>query len=79
MVGAAFFNNSVVSLDDVTPIVRLTRPRIVLAVREDSFIRDFGDLVEAEHAQRRGFAGQAAHHSIDEMLIWEIADQLGCP
>ena len=81
MVGAAFFNNSVVSLDDVTPIVRLTRPRIVLAVREDSFIRDFGDLVEAmnmPNAEALPWTGGSSG-SIDEMLIWEIADQLGYP
>ena len=81
MVGAAFFNNSVVSLDDVTPIARLTRPRIVLAVREDSFIRDFGDLVEAmnmPNAEALPWTGGSSG-SIDEMLIWEIADQLGYP
>ena len=79
MVGAAFFNNSALSLDDMTPIARLTRPRIVLAVREDSFIQDFGDLVEAmntPNAKALQWTGGSSG-SIDEMLIWAIADQLG--
>lgn len=80
-VGAAFFNNSAVSLDDVTPIARLTRPRIVLAVRDDSFIQDFGDLVEAMNApnsEALQWTGGSSG-SIDEMLIWAIANQLGYP
>lgn len=78
-VGATFFNNSAVSLDDVTPIARLTRPRIVLAVRSDSFIQDFGDLVEvmnAPNAEALQWTGGSSG-SIDEMLIWAIAEQLG--
>ena len=78
-VGATFFNNSAVSLDDVTPIARITRPRIVLAVRNDSFIQDFGDLVEAmstPNARALQWTGGSSG-SIDEMLIWAIADQLG--
>jgi putative tricarboxylic transport membrane protein len=47
MVGAILTNNSPVTLDDVTPIARLTGEYEVIVVPAASPLQDLGDLVEA--------------------------------
>lgn len=78
MLGAIQINGSGVSLEDVTPIARLTDDYDVVVVPADSPIQDMDDLVAEWEKDPGAFAfGGGSLGSVDQMIITELAIQVG--
>jgi putative tricarboxylic transport membrane protein len=78
MVGGILLNNSPVTLDDVTPLVRLTNDTGVLAVAPDSPIQSIEDLVAAMKADvgAVSISGGSAG-GVDHIVMALIAQEIG--
>jgi putative tricarboxylic transport membrane protein len=78
MVGAILLNKSPVSLDQVTPIARLTEETLVLVVPADSPIKSTKDLTAAikSDVSKVTFAGGSAG-SVDHILAAQIVKAAG--
>ena len=78
MVGAILLNKSPVSLDQVTPIARLTEETVVVVVPADSPIKNAKDLAAAIKADvsKVTFAGGSAG-SVDHILAAQIVKAAG--
>jgi putative tricarboxylic transport membrane protein len=78
MLGAININGSGVSLDDVTPIARLTDDYDVLVVPADSPYNSVEDLVADWKKDPSGFAfGGGSLGSVDQMIITQLAQSSG--
>ncbi len=78
MVGGILLNNSPVTLDDVTPLVRLTNDTGVLAVAPDSTIQSLDDLIAAMKADvgAVSISGGSAG-GVDHIVMALIAKEIG--
>lgn len=78
MVGGILLNDSPVTLDDVTPLVRLTNDTGVLAVAPDSAIQSIDDLVAAMKADvgAVSISGGSAG-GVDHIVMALIAKEIG--
>ena len=78
MVGGILMNNSPVTLDDVTPLVRLTNDTGVIAVATDSPIQSIEDLVAAMKADLGAvsIAGGSAG-GVDHIVAGLLAKEAG--
>ena len=78
MVGGILLNNSPVTLDDVTPLVRLTNDTGVLAVAPDSTIQSLDDLIAAMKADvgAISISGGSAG-GVDHIVMALIAKEIG--
>lgn len=78
MVGAIAANNSAVTLDEVTPLVRLTTDSQVIVVPADSEITSMGQLAEMMRAKLPSIsiAGGSAG-GVEQILAALIAENLG--
>jgi len=78
MVGAILLNKSPVSLDQVTPIAKLTEETLVVVVPADSQIKSAKDLAEAikKDVSKVTFAGGSAG-SVDHILAAQIVKAAG--
>jgi len=78
MVGAILLNKSPVSLDQVTPIAKLTEETVVVVVNADSPIKSATDLAAAIKADvsKVTFAGGSAG-SVDHILAAQIVKAAG--
>lgn len=78
MVGGILLNNSPVTLDDVTPLVRLTNDTGVIAVATDSTIQTVDDLVAAMKADLGAvsIAGGSAG-GVDHIVMALLAKEAG--
>jgi len=78
MVGGILLNNSPVTLDDVTPLVRLTNDTGVIAVAPDSPIQTVDDLIAAMKADigAVSIAGGSAG-GVDHIVMALIAKEAG--
>ncbi len=78
MVGGILLNNSAVTLDDVTPLVRLTNDTGVIAVAPDSPIQSVDDLVAAMKADvgAVSISGGSAG-GVDHIVMALIAKEIG--
>jgi putative tricarboxylic transport membrane protein len=78
MVGAILLNKSPVSLDQVTPIAKLTEETVVVVVNADSPIKSAKDLAAAIKADvsKVTFAGGSAG-SVDHILAAQIVKSAG--
>jgi putative tricarboxylic transport membrane protein len=78
MVGAILLNKSPVSLDQVTPIAKLTEETVVVVVNADSPIKSAKDLAAAIKADvsKVTFAGGSAG-SVDHILAAQIVKAAG--
>ena len=78
MVGGILLNNSPVTLDDVTPLVRLTNDTGVIAVATDSPIQTVDDLVAAMKADLGAvsIAGGSAG-GVDHIVMALLAKEAG--
>lgn len=78
MVGGILLNNSAVTLDDVTPLVRLTNDTGVIAVAPDSAIQSVDDLVAAMKADLGAvsISGGSAG-GVDHIVMALIAKEIG--
>lgn len=78
MVGGILLNNSPVTLDDVTPLVRLTNDTGVIAVATDSAIQSVDDLVAAMKADLGAvsISGGSAG-GVDHIVMALIAKEIG--
>ena len=78
MVGGILMNNSPVTLDDVTPLVRLTNDTGVVAVATDSPIKTLEDLVAAMKADLGAVAiGGGSAGGVDHIVMALIAKENG--
>lgn len=78
MVGGILMNNSPVTLDDVTPLVRLTNDTGVIAVATDSPIQDIGDVVDAMKADIGAVSiGGGSRGGVDHIVMALIAKESG--
>jgi putative tricarboxylic transport membrane protein len=78
MVGGILMNASPVTLDDVTPLVRLTNDTGVVAVATDSPIQTVDDLVAAMKADLGGVAiGGGSAGGVDHIVMALIAKESG--
>lgn len=78
MVGGILLNNSPVTLDDVTPLVRLTNDTGVVAVATDSPIKTVEDLVAAMKADLGAVAiGGGSAGGVDHIVMALIAKESG--
>lgn len=78
MVGGILMNASPVTLDDVTPLVRLTNDTGVVAVATDSPIKTVDDLVAAMKADIGAVAiGGGSVGGVDQIVMALIAKQSG--
>jgi putative tricarboxylic transport membrane protein len=78
MVGGILMNASPVTLDDVTPLVRLTNDTGVVAVATDSPIQTVEDLVAAMKADLGGVAiGGGSAGGVDHIVMALIAKESG--
>jgi len=78
MLGAVRVNSSTRTLDDVTPIARLTDDYDVLVVPADSPFNSIDDLVTAWAADPNDFAfGGGSLGSVDQMIIAQLAQEAG--
>lgn len=78
MLGATHVNGSDVSVDEVTPIARLTDDYDVVVVPADSEIMTIGDLMEQWRADPNDFPfGGGSLGSVDQMIITQMASQDG--
>jgi putative tricarboxylic transport membrane protein len=78
MLGATHVNGSDVTLDEVTPIARLTDDYDVVVVPADSEIKTIGDLMEQWRADPNDFPfGGGSLGSVDQMIITQMASQDG--
>jgi len=80
ILGAAAQNRSVVSLSNVTAICQLNQISLVVAVRSDSPIKSFLELVELMRTQdnRSEWVGGSSG-SADELLLLALASKLDLP
>lgn len=80
ILGAAAQNRSVVSLSDVTAICQLNQISLVVAVRSDSPVKTFPDLVEVMRTQgnRYEWVGGSSG-SRTELLLLALARKLNLP
>ena len=78
MVGGILLNSSAVTLDDVTPLVRLTNDTGVIAVAPDSSIQSIDDLVAAMKADvgAVSISGGSAG-GVDHIVMALIAKEIG--
>lgn len=78
MVGGILLNNSPVTLDDVTPLVRLTNDTGVVAVATDSPIQTVEDLVNAMKADLGSVAiGGGSAGGVDHIVMALVAKESG--
>lgn len=78
MVGGILLNNSPVTLDDVTPLVRLTNDTGVVAVATDSPIQTVEDLVNAMKADLGAVAiGGGSAGGVDHIVMALVAKESG--
>lgn len=78
MVGGILMNNAPVTLDDVTPLVRLTNDTGVVAVATDSPIQNVADLVAAMKADLGAVAiGGGSAGGVDHIVMALIAKESG--
>lgn len=78
MVGGILMNNSPITLDDVTPLVRLTNDTGVVAVATDSPIQTVDDLVAAMKADIGAVAiGGGSAGGVDHIVMALIAKEIG--
>ncbi|MDZ4309802.1 MAG: tripartite tricarboxylate transporter substrate-binding protein [Cypionkella sp.] len=78
IVGGILMNNSPVTLDDVTPLVRLTNDTGVVAVATDSPIKTVEDLVAAMKADLGAVAiGGGSAGGVDHIVMALIAKENG--
>lgn len=78
MLGAININGSGVSIDDVTPIARLTDDYDVVVVSADSPINSIDDLVEEWKKDPSHFPfGGGSLGSLDQMIIAQLAQEAG--
>lgn len=78
IVGGILMNNSPVTLDDVTPLVRLTNDTGVVAVATDSPIQTIDDLVAAMKADLGSVAiGGGSAGGVDQIVMALIAKEIG--
>ena len=78
MVGGILLNNSPVTLDDVTPLVRLTNDTGVVAVATDSPIKTVDDLVAAMKADLGSVAiGGGSAGGVDHIVMALVATENG--
>lgn len=78
MVGGILLNNSPVTLDDVTPLVRLTNDTGVVAVATDSPIKTVDDLVTAMKADMGSVAiGGGSAGGVDHIVMALVAKANG--
>lgn len=78
MVGGILLNASPVTLDDVTPLVRLTNDTGVVAVATDSPIKTVDDLVAAMKADLGAVAiGGGSAGGVDHIVMALIAKEIG--
>lgn len=78
MVGGILLNSSAVTLDDVTPLVRLTNDTGVIAVAPDSSIQSIDDLVAAMKADvgAVSISGGSAG-GVDHIVMALLAKEIG--
>ncbi|UVO54577.1 LuxR family transcriptional regulator [Sphingomonas sp. SUN039] len=80
IVGAATENRSIVTLRNVTAICQLNQISLVVAVRSDSPVRSFSDLIELMRTSEDRFEWVGGSlGSPDEMLLLAIARKLDLP
>jgi putative tricarboxylic transport membrane protein len=78
MVGGIALNNSPVSLEQTTPIARLTNEYLAIAVAADSPYKTIGDLAEAIKADPGSVAvGGGSAGGVDHILLALIAKEVG--
>ena len=78
MVGGILLNSSPVTLDDVTPLVRLTNDTGVVAVATDSPIQNVADLVAAMKADLGAVSiGGGSAGGVDHIVMALIAKESG--
>ncbi|MCB6178122.1 tripartite tricarboxylate transporter substrate binding protein [Rhodobacter sp. Har01] len=78
MVGGILLNNSPVTLDDVTPLVRLTNDTGVVAVPPESPIQTVDDLVAAMKADLGAVAiGGGSAGGVDHIVMALVAKESG--
>lgn len=78
MVGGILLNNSPVTLDDVTPLVRLSNDTGVIAVATDSPIQSVDDLVAAMKADIGAVSiGGGSAGGIDHIVMALVAKESG--
>ena len=78
MVGGILLNSSPVTLDDVTPLVRLTNDTGVVAVATDSPIKTVDDLVKAMKADLGAVSiGGGSAGGVDHIVMALIAKESG--
>ena len=78
MLGAININGSDTTLDDVTPIARITEDYDVLVVPADSPYNSVDDLVAAWKSDPGAFAfGGGSLGSVDQMIITQLAQASG--
>lgn len=78
IIGASRYNRSVISLDDVEPLVRLNGTAIAMAVQPDSPIRGLNDLLlmlQTDPELVQWVGGSAG--SVDQMYIFSLMNELG--
>lgn len=80
MLGSARFNRSTVSLTETTALARMNSIALVIAVRRDSPVRTWSDLVEAMQQDPAALLWVGGSEgSVDEQLIRLIGNQLRIP
>lgn len=80
MLGSARFNRSTVSLTETTALARMNAIALVIAVRRDSPVRNWSDLVEAMRQDPAALLWVGGSEgSVDEQLIRLIGNQLRIP
>jgi putative tricarboxylic transport membrane protein len=80
MLGSTRFNRSTVSLTDVTALARMNSIALVIAVRRDSPVRNWSDLVEAMRQEPAALLWVGGSEgSVDEQLIRLIGEELRIP
>lgn len=80
MLGSALFNRSTVALTEATPVARMNSIALVIAVRRDSPVRSWSDLVETMRQEPAALLWVGGSEgSVDEQLIRLIGNQLNVP
>lgn len=80
ILGAAAQNRSIVSLSNVVAISQLNQITLTIAVRSDSPVQTFPDLVELMRTQDNRFEWVGGSSgSADELLLLALARKLGLP
>lgn len=80
MVSSALMNDSKYSLEDVTPIARLTGEYMVVAVSDNSPYQSLADLIEAFEANPRSISwGGGSAGSSDQLFLYQFSEALGIP